>query len=329
MSETTAAAKTPLWWRVDAAVITHRPWETLIMRAALAALVWFETDWVLTEAYQGTPPNPEGLAHLPGAAFFAQPMVGGAMMWLSLAGLLLYALGRLPVLTLLPTLFGNVMIGSIKNSQGAINHSDQLLSMVLLTAWLVYLWAAIRRRPPQFSETAGPATSACWNPGHHWQLLSIHWIKITVAAAYVVSALQKWIDSDLQWIWRAPWLAVQIIKNNRAEYYSKLELTDSWLTTGLPQMILDHPNLARVVFGSGLLLETFAFLALISRRWSFALGLALIGLHLSISVIMNLNFEIHMWLIGIFLVNLPGVMFMWKSKADHTPLAECSLWQKA
>lgn len=316
--------------RFDARVIRHRPWEMLLMRAALAVLVWHETDWVLKEAYQGAPPNPEGLAHLPGAAFFAQPAVGAVMMWASLAGLLLFVLGRLPVVTLLPALFANVMIGSIRNSQGAINHSGQLLSMVLLTAWLVYLWAAIRARPPQLHDPHITTSSGGrWNPAHGWHLLSVHWIKVTITAAYVVSALQKWLDSDFQWIWRTPWLAVQIIKNNRAEYFSKLQLEESWLTTRLPQLILDHPNLARVVFGSGLLLETFAFVALLGRRWSFATGLALIGLHLSISVVMNLDFEVHIWLIAIFLVNLPGVMFLWRRDTDHTPLAERGLWQRA
>ena len=299
------------------------------MRAGLAALVWWETDWILKEAYQGPPPNPEGLAHLPGAGWFAQPEVGAVMMWLALAGLVLFVLGRAPALALLPALFGNLMIGSLKNSQGAINHSGQLLSMVLLTAWLVYLWAAWSDRRRRQTGGAAPAEGGWWHPGVAWERLAVHWIKVTIAASYVVCGLQKWIDSDFQWIWRTPWLAVQIIKSNRADYYSKLEQPVGWMATELPALILQHPNLARLVFGSGLLLETFAFLALLGRRWAAGYGLALIGLHLSISVAMALNFDLHMWLIAIFLVNLPGLPLLWNTSADHTPLAERSLWQGA
>lgn len=295
------------------------------MRIGLAALVWWETDWILKEAYQGTPPNPEGLAHLPGAAWFAQPAVGAAMMWVSLAGLILFALGRAPVLALLPALFGNLMIGSLKNSQGAINHSGQLLSMVLLTAWLLYLWAAWSDRRGH-AGNPGSTAGGWWHPGLIRERLVVHWIKVTIAASYVVCALQKWIDSDLQWIWRTPWLAVQIIKNNRAEYFSKLEQPAGWIAVELPNLILQHPHVARVVFGSGLLLETFAFLALCGRRWAAGYGLALIGLHLSISVVMALNFDLHMWLILIFLVNVPGWLLPGSRAGTDHPACEAQLW---
>jgi len=304
MSESPPTPKPPRRTFADALVIAHRSWEMLLMRAALATLVWLETDWVLKKAAQGVPPNPDGLAKIPGAEFFTQPEVGTFLMWLSLAGLILFALGRLPALSLLPAVFGNLMLGSIENSQGAIDHRGQLLSMTLLAVWLAYLLAAIR---PQGENGR---LSAWWVPHLDWHRLAIHWAKVVIAASYVVSAVQKWLDSDFTWIWRTPWLTVQMIKNQRVDYYSKLQIPEGWMDTRLPQLVLEHPNLTRLIFGSGLLLETFAFLALINRRWSFGYGLALIGLHLSISLTMNLHFDLHIWLIAIFLVNLPGAWFL-------------------
>ena len=45
----------------------------------------------------------------------------------------------------------------------------------------------------------------------------------------------------------------------------------------------------------------------VSRRWAFFYGLLIIGLHLSISQLMQLDFWYHIWAALIFLVNLPGL----------------------
>lgn len=319
-SDPNAATRIP---RLDAFVIAHRSWEMFFMRAGLAALLWFGTVWVLKPANQGVPPNPEGLAQLPSVAVFTQPAVGTTMMWMSLPFLILFALGRAPALTLLPALFGNLMLESIRNSQGAINHSGQLLSMTALAVWLVYLLAALR------PQTGTDKWRALWNPAIDRHQIAMHWAKIVIAASYVVSAMQKWLDSDFQWIWRTPWLAVQMIKNQHVDYFSKLQEPTGWINTNLPQLLIEHPHLTRVVFGSGLLLETLAFLALISRRWSFGYGLALIALHQSISLTMNLHFKLHIWLIGVFLVNLPGVVFLFSRKERQQSNPERDLWRNA
>ncbi|MDB6140156.1 MAG: hypothetical protein JWO94_3228, partial [Verrucomicrobiaceae bacterium] len=73
------------------------------------------------------------------------------------------------------------------------------------------------------------------------------------------------------------------------------------------QNIVDHPNLARIVFGGGLFVELFAFAVLLNRRWAFVGGLVIIAMHCSISEVMDLHFEYHMAAALIFLVNLPGL----------------------
>jgi hypothetical protein len=54
---------------------------------------------------------------------------------------------------------------------------------------------------------------------------------------------------------------------------------------------------------------------LINRRWAFVGGVAIIALHLSISRLMNLNFEAHMFAVLIYCVNLPGLRKMVRGEA--------------
>ena len=56
---------------------------------------------------------------------------------------------------------------------------------------------------------------------------------------------------------------------------------------------------------SGLLLELLAFLALVGRKSAFAIGVMMIGLHVSISLVMHLHFPQNEQTCLIFLVNLP------------------------
>ena len=73
----------------------------------------------------------------------------------------------------------------------------------------------------------------------------------------------------------------------------------------LPDLIAEHPNLARLFFAPGLLIELLFFLGLLGRRWSAGMGLAAIGLHRSIELLMGLDFESHEVLLWIFFVNVP------------------------
>jgi hypothetical protein len=71
--------------------------------------------------------------------------------------------------------------------------------------------------------------------------------------------------------------------------------------------IIEYPNLARFFFGGGLLIELAAFVILINRRWALLGGVAIILFHLSVSKVMQLDFEYHMAVALIFCVNLPGL----------------------
>ena len=136
--------------------------------------------------------------------------------------------------------------------------------------------------------------------------IAVYSATVTFAAAYVVCGIVKLVNSSFQWIQKVPYLAVQLLKSNWDGYYDSLEPIHEWIPK-LTQAIVDYPNIARLVFGGGLLIELAAFVVLINRKWALVGGLSIIALHLSISKVMDLHFEYHMAAALIFLVNLPGL----------------------
>ncbi len=266
-----------------------------MMRAGFAALIFSTIRWE-TAAYTSQK-FPNGIAHFFDLTWIGRTPPGWGWQGLTLAGLAAYVAGWFPALGLLPALCFSIIIGTLDNSQGAINHSTQLVSMMLLAQFLVYL---IPRGP----GVANPKSH--WlHPSHITQQQVIWWTTVVIAASYVICGVMKLANSNFMWLYNAPNLAVQLLKTNWAHYHDTLEMPPAWLQS-VTQGLVDHPNLARLIFGSGLLIELLGFVVLINRRWALAGGLAIIALHLSISQIMSLNFTSHVLAVLIFLVNVPG-----------------------
>ncbi len=279
-------------------------WEMLLMRAGFAALVYHALKW--ETGVWTTQPKPNGIAYFVDLTWIGISPPGWGMKGLTLAGLAIYTFGLLPAPGLLPAVFFSIVIGTLGNSQGAINHSTQLVSMILLAQFLVYV---IPR---------GPGVE---KPARHWirpglatQRQVIWWSTVVIAASYVVCGVVKLTNSGFMWLHDAPFLAVQLLKTNWAHYHDTLEMPPDWLQM-VTQTLVDHPNLARLFFGCGLLIELLGFVVLISRRWALAGGLAIIAMHLSISQVMNLSFLTHILAALIFLVNVPGWCF--RSKQEN------------
>jgi hypothetical protein len=141
----------------------------------------------------------------------------------------------------------------------------------------------------------------------------VHVSKWVLVAVYVVSACVKLDESDGKWISEGvPRLGVQMMKTNYSKYYSDLTPIDPLAGEKVPQWIGEHPWQAKVLFGSGLFLELFFFLALAGRRWAFVLGLGMLALHLIIGRLMYLHFHHHQALLLIYFINLPGLVAMWR-----------------
>lgn len=285
------------WWH-------YRPFEPgafemLVMRAAFAALAFWNIKWETAPYTEQKFPN--GLARFVDLTWLGHHPPGDLTQYVVIAFLVLYVVGFLPALGFLPTAFFATAIGSLLNSQGAINHSWQMITMMGLSQVIVYAWPR--------------ATAKGWDgkillrPDLRRHQQAVLAALTVIAASYVVCGVVKVVNSDGLWIHRAPLLAVQLLKTHYSHFYDTLNLPPQWLQD-ITTFLLEHPWVARVVFGAGLVIELLGFVILINRRWAFLGGVAIIALHLSISRLMNLNFEAHMLAALIYCVNLPGFLKM-------------------
>jgi len=304
-------AQPTFWQRIkfDAGNFNFAPWELVIMRLCFAALVYWAIKWEVGSLNEADPKKLTGLAHFINLDWLRN--LGPMILWkgITIAGLAMYVGGILPVLGLFPALFLSIGIGTLANSQGAANHSTQLVSMILLGQFLVY---AI----PLFKDAAVDAKSWLFPSARVHQRMA--YVSLVVfAACYVIAGYVKLRNSDWEWVDRVPYLAVELQKSNWSEYYDTLTPVPGTLQT-VVNLMTDHPNLARIFFGGGLLVELLCFLALIGRRWALGYGIVIIIMHLSISRLMQLDFNYHMVAALIFLINLPGLK---KTLSKPDPLA--------
>ncbi len=269
------------------------------MRLGFAVLVFFSIKWETSSLSPVKPDNAVGLAKLLPLDFLIH--LTPVLLWqvVTAAGLLAYVASLLPVAGLFPALFFAVGIGTLNASQGADNHSTQLVALILLGQFLVYALPFVR-------ENRG--IRAAWGmPDDTVHRRAIYVSLVIFAACYVVCGWVKLDNSDWKWMRNVvPGLALELQKTNWSAYYDTLEPVPAVLTSTI-QLMNDHPTLARVFFGTGLLIELGAFLIMLGRKWAFFYGIAIVVLHLSISRLMQLDFWYHIWAAVILLINLPGV----------------------
>lgn len=285
------------WWRPLPFELSSL--EMFIMRAGFAALAFMNIKWETAPYTEQKFPN--GLARLFDLTWLGHHPPGPNVQYGVIAFLVLYVVGLFPALGLLPTVFFATAIGTLINSQGAINHSWQLITLMGLAQFIVYAWPRRDEKGLNFRIALRPDLQ------RHRQVVFA--TLSVIAAGYVVCGLVKIVNSDGLWIAKAPFLAVQLLKTHYSDFYTDLTLPPKWLQDATT-FLLENPNIARLVFGGGLLIELLGFVILINRRWAFIGGLAIIALHLSISRLMNLNFEAHMIAVLIYCVNIPGMLKM-------------------
>ncbi len=282
------------------------PLEMLIMRVAFSCVILL--TGIIWNAAQLPDPSgplkdPNGLAKILPLGWLANPAVLTAGKPVVAVSLALYAVGLVPVLTLLPALVFMLGTGALRNSMGDISHHTQIVAMVLLGQWLVYLTSGVRRK-------------TWWRADQTLQQQVIFWSILVIAATYVASGLMKLMASDLQWIQRVPGLSVQVIKAVWSESYSTGVPVSGFKAETVPALIVQYPNLARIFFGTGLILELAACCMVLSRRHALGIGLGLIAMHIGISLVMEIEFWNQMLLLLIFAVNLPG----WFRSRGNSPV---------
>lgn len=299
--------------------------EGFFLRFLFAVVVWRSLEFY--PAYPGAP-KPVGMAAWPALwewlgweiTRLSDPVFWAhCLTWVKVA-LCFYVVGyglpvALPVITVV-----HIAIRTLNNSQGAAHHGFQMVSLALLTqtfvVWLLALvrgWIFVRKK-----------TMPRWAAPGNWTWLWFYTIA-AAAATYVVSVCTKLDESRGQWLKNSPYVATQIVKTHRQNYYNSL---DPQFIQGVApatpagadpateryrhpiphsaDWLGRHPDIARILFGAGFFLELLAFLAVLDRRAALLFGLGLISLHGSIAWLMELSFPFNERTVGVFFVNGAG-----------------------
>jgi hypothetical protein len=196
------------------------------------------------------------------------------------------------VVALFPVLIASIGLGVLGNSQGAIGHTTQVLTVVLLAQWMAYVWSAIQ-----------PCTRLPMPRGFTRPQLAVDWGRQALAATYVVSAITKLLESGGDWISDTPYFGLQVVKSEGMGYYDWLQprLADS--SAWLGQWMVDHPMITAVILAAALPLELLVFLGLCNRRIALFFGISLYVFHSTVTEVMQLGFLYHKLLLLALLVN--------------------------
>lgn len=239
-----------------------------------------------------TQPHPAGLAHFFDLTWLSDHRNLSAYRSVIYLLIFFYVAGLLLPIVLPALAVGHALMFTLYNSQGYTHHGYQIVSLTLLaqSATVLYYTAlnGVRLRPPDSLLNS-------------WLLVQS---QVVVVGTYLVSFLTKILSTGGMWFWNANYIAIDLIKTQRQHYFSRLDPSDA----GNPLeaiWLLEHPWIARGLFASGALLEAFAFLALANRRLGFLVGVGLILMHRSVSMLMGLRFQFNEMLCVIFLVGIP------------------------
>lgn len=267
------------------------PIELFLLRTAFAAVAWYGT-WKYHFFYTEQP-IPVGFAQYVDLTFLSDPAVFRVLNGIFIAALALFAAGRALPLALGYMLLFTVGIFTLKNSQGALSHGTHVVPLAILGMLIGHLDHALRRR------TGAPSKRSA-------QELGIYHASQLVVAMYVLAGVTKLIEDGLGWIVDLPEMATSIVKARDSAFYSTLKpdgALDESLEIG--NYILQHGAQARVFLGAGLFVELLAFLALWNRRAAFAVGFALVVLHLNIRALMHIDFRLNMLVVGVLFLGVP------------------------
>jgi hypothetical protein len=273
------------------AQIRYAWFERVAMRVLFALTVYSHVPNSLS---QRTISSPHGLARLIDLRFLLEPSAFAVCRYLLWAALVLYVVRvawsiALPYMTLL-----SIAAGTIANSEGAIGHSLQIVSLVLGAQTAAHFYDLFQRRRAKED----------WDNARGEDRV-ISWSQQAIVAAYLASALTKLVHTSGMWFFRSPMVAVQIIKTKEQDFYDRLDVAHHNAGLSIAEWVVAHPIPLALVLGCGLILELTAPVALLGRRYALFYGLGLVVFHESVQRLMKLNFIYNEYLLWIYLVNIP------------------------
>jgi hypothetical protein len=258
------------------------------MRVGFACLVWMVTParLIFTDI-----PWPNGVARLIDLHFLLDPRAYGVARIALAAALILYMLRFALWLALPVALFVNVAAHGIRNSQGAISHYAQIVSLVLLAQTGAYFYGLWRRH---HREERSPLENR-----------EVWWSQQTIVAVYLLAGISKLVATKGLWVWQARWIGASIAKAAYQSYYNTLDRAALEQQLAMANFAAAHGWIVALIAGAGLLLELGSPLMLLNRVWAAVLGCALVCFHLGLDHTMHLIFIYNQWLLLIYMINAP------------------------
>ena len=249
--------------------------ELVVMRLLFG---WVLFSFILTDPprFPGTP-YPNGLVHLMDLGFLRDAHTVSMLSTSAQICLVLGVLGICEPLTLGWLLFVIIASKSYNQSQGNLGHAGQLVTLCLLAQWL----ASLRALAP---DTAGLRGLLWAGPGS-WRRQA-WWMIQTLAAGYTASALTKMIVTHGTWPMRGSNFLLQVYKAQTEMEVSRM-LVPSPIAVAITDFIASHRWVGTFMLVPTWLLEFGAFVALLNRRASLIMGLALIGFHQLVRVLLE------------------------------------------
>jgi len=288
-------------------VVLYGRWEAMLMRLFFSALLWFNLP-----VYEKFPeqPKPIGISAEPfeiDFTFASDPATMATLKWILVPALVIYVIGYVRWLPLLYMLILSMAVGTLKNSQGAISHRFQIITLILLVQCGWHMWCAgrwgfgrIAKRPYRFT--------------HGWNVdrMEIFVSQSAIAAIYLSTAITKMIRSGGEWLWQIQYVGVDLQKTWGQAFYNDYpnQPADPAWAVWIKDTVTEHPWVAIVLFGPGLLAEFGAVLGLYGRGKAFVIGILLVILHVGAITVMKLEFQQNIYCLLIFFVNVPFALFM-------------------
>ena len=213
--------------------------------------------------------------------------------WWCVLAVVIYVSGfALPLV--LPTLaILHTLPFTLYNSQGYTHHGYQILSLTLIAQACTAIFAAFCQ-----------GKSAWLLPNDRFRSWLLIQAQVIITGSYLVSIVTKMDESDGKWLLESNYVALDMVKTQRQSYLNHLD--PKYLDAESDaEWLMERPSLARILFGSGFILETLCILAIGNRALGLLFGLALIIMHRSIDHLMGLTFLNNELMCLLFLIGLP------------------------
>lgn len=241
---------------------------------------------------------PKGIAQFLDLTFLANDAAAWTVMGLAMVVGFVFATGRFTIPCLTFLFAATVCVFTFAMShQPKVRHDTNTIPLAILGLLLGHVHYAIVKKRGDPAARFGDRTA---------DDLAVYYALQMIVAMYVLSGITKLIKTDGAWLADSYLVATQVVRTQHNMYFTRLTPEgglESWL--GVANFMVEHRNLTRCLFGAALVLEAFAWVALLGRGYALVIGLSLIVFHLSVFMLMNINFYLNVILLAVFLVNPP------------------------